>query len=62
MFNLNLAGSRILQLLKAGSGQTEIVDEIVREFGVNRDRAENDVQQFLDTLKNNHLVEGMNQT
>jgi hypothetical protein len=62
MFNLNFVGSRILQLLKEGSAQAEIVDEIVREFGVSRDRAENDVRQFLETLQNNHLVESMDQT
>ena len=62
MFNLNFVGSRILALLKEGSPQAEIVDEIVREFGVGRDCAENDVQQFLETLQKNHLVESMDQT
>jgi hypothetical protein len=62
MFNLNFVGSRILALLKEGSAQAEIVDEIVREFGVSRDRAQNDVRQFLETLKKNHLVESMDQT
>ena len=57
MFNLNLVGSRILELLNKGSAKPEIVDEIVREFGVSRYVAENDVQEFLQTLKNNHLVE-----
>jgi hypothetical protein len=62
MFNLNFVGSRILELLKDGSAQPEIVDEIVREFGVGRDRAENDVQRFLETLKTNNLVESIDQT
>jgi coenzyme PQQ synthesis protein D (PqqD) len=57
MFHLNFVGSRILQLLKDGSGQPGIVDEIVREFGVRRDRAENDVQQFLQSLRKYRLVE-----
>jgi Coenzyme PQQ synthesis protein D (PqqD) len=57
MFNLNFVGSRILELLQAGSAQLQIVDEIVREFGVGRDRAEHDVQEFLQTLKKNRLVE-----
>jgi len=57
MFNLNFVGSRILELLKGGSAQAEIVDEVVREFSVSRDRAENDVQEFLQTLEKNHLVE-----
>jgi Coenzyme PQQ synthesis protein D (PqqD) len=57
MFNLNFVGSRILELLLGGSAQPQIVDEIVREFAVDRDRAEHDVHEFLGTLKKNRLVE-----
>jgi hypothetical protein len=57
MFNLNFVGSRILELLKSGSTESEIVDEIGREFGVGRELAENDVRGFLQTLKKCHLVE-----
>ena len=57
MFSLNFVGSRILELLKRGSTESEIVDEIGREFGVGRELAENDVREFLQTLKKCHLVE-----
>jgi len=57
MFNLNFVGSRILELLKDGSAQPEIVDEIVREFGISRHLAENDVKDFLQTLRKYRLVE-----
>ena len=57
MFNLNFVGSRILELLKNGSTESEIVDEIVREFGVDRKLAANDVREFLQNLKKCHLVE-----
>jgi hypothetical protein len=57
MFNLNFVGSRILELLKNGSTESAIVDEISREFGVSRDLAENDVREFLQNLKKRHLVE-----
>ena len=57
MFNLNLVGSRILKLVEGGSAQPEIVEEIVREFGVSRHIAENDVQTFLGTLRKYQLVE-----
>ena len=57
MFNLNLVGSRILQLLEGGSVQPEIVEEIIREFGVSRHLAENDVQEFLWTLRKYQLVD-----
>lgn len=58
MFNLNLVGSRILELLEAGSTQSDIVDEIVRQFGVGRHIAEHDVQEFLLILRNYQLVNG----
>jgi hypothetical protein len=57
MFNLNLVGSRILELLKSGSTESEIVDEIGQEFSVGRELAENDVREFLQTLQKCHLVE-----
>jgi hypothetical protein len=57
MFNLNFVGSRILELLKSGSPESAIVDEISREFDVNRDLAENDVREFLQDLKRRHLVD-----
>jgi hypothetical protein len=57
MFNLNFVGSRILELLKSGSTESAIVDQISREFGVRRDLAENDVREFLQNLKKCHLLE-----
>ena len=57
MFNLNFVGSRILELLKSGSAESAIVDEISREFDVSRALADNDVREFLQSLKKCHLVE-----
>jgi len=57
MFNLNLVGSRILELLKTESTESAIVDEISHEFGVSRDLAENDVREFLQNLKKCQLIE-----
>ena len=57
MFNLNFVGSRILELLKSGSPESVIVDEISREFGVRRHIAEKDVHEFLQNLKKCQLVE-----
>jgi hypothetical protein len=56
MFNLNLVGSRIFELVKSGSTEAEIVDKIGREFGVSRQLAENDVREFLQTLREYHLI------
>jgi hypothetical protein len=57
MFNLNFVGSRIVELLKAGSTESEIAGEISREFSIKRDLAEQDVQEFLQTLQKHCLVE-----
>jgi hypothetical protein len=57
MFNLNFVGSRILELLKSGSTESEVVDKIGSEFGVRRELAENDVREFLQNLKECQLVE-----
>ena len=57
MFNINFVGSRILELLKSGSTESRIVDQISHEFSVSRELAENDVREFLQALKKCHLVE-----
>jgi Coenzyme PQQ synthesis protein D (PqqD) len=57
IFNVNFVGSRILELLKNGSTESAITDQISREFEVGRELAESDVRQFLQALKKCHLVE-----
>ena len=57
MFNLNLVGSRILELLKSGATESAIVEEISQKFEVSRDVAERDVQEFIASLKQYHLLE-----
>jgi Coenzyme PQQ synthesis protein D (PqqD) len=57
MFNVNFVGSRIFELLKNGSTQSGIVDEISREFSVSRDQAALDVREFIQTLKSFQLVQ-----
>ena len=57
MFNVHVVGSRILELLKNRSTESEITAQISREFGVDRELAESDVRQFLHALKQCQLVE-----
>ena len=57
MFNLNLVGSRILELVERGSTETEIVHTISSEFKAARELVESDVREFLETLKGYKLVE-----
>jgi hypothetical protein len=57
MFKVNFVGSRILELLKNGSNESAITNQISREFGIGRELAESDVRQFLEALKKCQLVE-----
>lgn len=57
MFNLNLVGSRILELLECGSSESQIVDTVSREFNADVEVVKNDVREFLETLKAYKLVE-----
>ena len=57
MFNLNLVGSRILELLETGASESAIVDEISQKFEVNRHIAASDVREFIESLRQHHLLE-----
>jgi hypothetical protein len=57
MFNLNFVGSRILELLKAGSTELEIIREIGQEFSISPDHARSDLLEFLKTLEQHQLIE-----
>ncbi|MGE5111376.1 MAG: PqqD family protein [Acidobacteriaceae bacterium] len=56
MFNLNRVGSRILELLESGSAESDIVNVISQEFNSNRKVVENDVREFIDSLRKHKLV------
>jgi len=56
MFNLNPVGSRILELLKSGSTESEVVDEISRQFSVDRTEVDRDVQEFIASLQEHRLI------
>jgi Coenzyme PQQ synthesis protein D (PqqD) len=57
MFNLNLVGSRILELLETGATQSAIVNEISHKFEISKQIAEGDVREFIESLKQHHLLE-----
>lgn len=57
MFSLNLVGSRVLELLKAGIPESEIADQISREFHVSRDIVDQDIQEFVRSLAEHKLLE-----
>ncbi|MGB8886492.1 MAG: PqqD family protein [Candidatus Korobacteraceae bacterium] len=56
MFNLNIVGSKILELLEHGSTESEIVSAISREFSARHEDVENDVHEFMECLKKHRLI------
>jgi hypothetical protein len=56
MFNLNRVGSRILELLESGSAESDIVNVVSQEFNSSREVVENDVREFIASLRKHKLV------
>lgn len=56
MFNVNRVGSRILELLESGSAESDIVNVISQEFNGSREVVENDVREFIESLRKHKLV------
>jgi hypothetical protein len=56
MFNLNPVGSRILELLKTGSTKSEVVDQISRQFSVDRTEVDRDIHEFIASLQEHRLI------
>lgn len=57
MFNLNLVGSIILELLESGSTDEQIVAVISREFNADIETVRKDVAEFLEELKARKLLD-----
>ena len=57
IYSVNVVGSRILELLQGGIDEEGIVDNISREFAVNRDIARADVRVFVQQLLEMKLIE-----
>src|SRR6267154_2609361 len=56
MFNFNLVGSKIVELLRLGYTDCQIVQEISRCFEVSQDTVKSDLQEFLDSLEKHQLL------
>ena len=61
MFHLNLVGSRILELLRFGWAELEIVETIAREFATDQATVAADVGEFLAQLERHRLFEDANE-
>src|SRR5258707_5766734 len=56
VFNLNPVGSRILELIKNGSTEMAVTDDISRQFGIDRSVVQHDVQDFVAVLRRQQLI------
>ncbi len=55
-FTTNKTGLFILNLLKEGKSQEEIVESLVSEYSVDRETAERDVIDFLERLRSYNIL------
>jgi hypothetical protein len=58
MFRINLVGSRIVELLRMGLSESEIIQKLAVEFAVERATVATDVREFLEQLRQEHLLDG----
>jgi hypothetical protein len=52
----NGAGTTLWRALVEGTTRDGLADELVREYGIERERAETDVSRFLDALAEQGLL------
>ena len=55
-FGANYVGAKIWKKLQQGIPTEQIIDEISAEFSVSREVVQEDVQDFLDSLKMHELA------
>jgi len=56
IFSLNASGSRIFQLLEQGVPREQIVEDLVRHFGIPAETANADLNEFSNALKDRALL------
>ena len=58
LIKLNNSGAFLWNILKEGSSKEELVDKLQEEYEVDQDFAENDVEKFIQILKERDMLEG----
>lgn len=57
-FSVNPLGTEIIKFLKGGKDFHEIMEIITQKYNVDENTFEKDYNDFLNTLKQNNLIEG----
>jgi Coenzyme PQQ synthesis protein D (PqqD) len=60
MFSVNLAGSRILELLEQGWDERRIAEEISRTCATSIEIVRMDVREFVEALRRHHILNDSN--
>ena len=56
-FTVNPIGGEIIEMLRKGTGQEELIDNITKSYQIDRNAFEKDLQDFLGLLKTYALIE-----
>lgn len=57
MFCVNVVGSKILELMQRGCDESQIADEISRDYGASREVVRADVLEFIEALHKHHILQ-----
>lgn len=56
LYTLNATATFIFEQLKLGLSKTKIVDNLVSTFSISKERAEIDLNDFMDELKEKQII------
>lgn len=57
IINLNETGAFLFELLQKGASRDELVENLLAEYEVERDRAQADVDKFIQSVKDADVLE-----
>ena len=57
MIQLNDTGAFLWKLLEKGAEEDQLVEQMMKEYGIERDVAKGDVQEFIQGLKEANLLQ-----
>lgn len=57
IINLNETGAFLFELLQKGASRGELVEKLLGEYEVERDRAQADVDKFIQSVKDADVLE-----
>lgn len=57
IFCLNVVGAKILDLIGTGHDESQIAEEISRDYGVDQGVVHADVNEFMASLRKHHILQ-----